>query len=145
MKQLSQYLSVAIVLSAMFIVATVMTMYIDRVYESALKTNTSVYSRRLHVYTVLLDSYKYVIVSFNGNDTVLYEIILVGPDGGNYRLTECVGNGSGTVVCGAAVLSYINTTRYVDGIVCSRESLIIARIPNDHYLKIYSVEGVYIG
>ena len=143
MKPLTQYLSIAIILSIMVSVSALMTTYINNVYESALSVKGDLLDKAIVLNKLELDKNKIVIVEFN-REAMIYDIIVIYPlTNYSYSILRYIGNGTSQVSYNNITIFYQNITHLHDRLIGIRNSLIILIVPRELCIKIYSMEGIH--
>lgn len=144
MKSLTQYLSLAIVLSIIMSVSALMTTYINNVYGSALSIKDELLNRAIVLSKLKLGRNKVIIIEFN-RKAIIYNIIEFNPlTNYSYSLLAHIGNGTGQIRYNNGTIYYQNMTRFYDGVIGEEGSLMIIIVPIELYIKVYYSEGIYI-
>ena len=145
MKQLTQYLSIAIMLAIIMSISALMTTYINNVYESALNIKVESLKSSLYINKLVLNKNKIIIIGFS-KEAMIYEISVIDPMANHsFSLLNHIGNGTGSTIHNNVSIFYQDITNYKHWILGLRNSLIIICLPRSLYLKIYSMEGVFVG
>jgi len=143
LKPLTQYLSIAIILSIMVSVSALLTTYINNVYESALSVKGDLLDEAIILNKLELDKNKIIIVEFN-REAMVYDIIVIYPlTKYSYSILKYIGNGTSQISYNNMTIFYQNMTNLQDKLIGIKNSLIIMIVPRDLCIKIYSTEGVY--
>lgn len=144
MKSLTQYLSLAIVLSIIMSVSALMTTYINNVYGSALSIKDELLNRAIILSKLKLGRNKVIIIEFN-RKAIIYNIIEFNPlTNYSYSLLAHIGNGTGQIRYNNGTIYYQNMSRFYDGVIGEEGSLMIIIVPIELYIKVYYSEGIYI-